>query len=132
VCLDTHRDRLSAQFAEISELYIDHDVELSHLWLDGPTTLIHGDPHIGNLFDDGGRTGFFDWGLITLSTPLRDVSYFLNMAMQPEDRRKHEADLLRHYLEVKDVSGTTQPFTFDEAWLTHRIHGAYTVVASCQ
>ena len=49
-----------------------------------------------------------DRGLtITLSTPLRDVSYFLNMAMQIDDRRTHEADLLRHYLDVKDARATS-------------------------
>jgi aminoglycoside phosphotransferase (APT) family kinase protein len=130
--LDHHRDRLSDEFAALAHLYIDHDVALSHLWLDGPTTVIHGDPHIGNLFIDSGRTGFLDWGLITLSTPLRDVSYFINMAMSIEDRRAHEVDLLRHYLDVKDASKTTQPFTFDDAWETHRIHAAYTVPACCQ
>ena len=130
--LDHHRDRLSDEFAAIAQLYIDRDVELSHLWLEGPTTLIHGDPHIGNLFVDKGRTGFLDWGLITLSTPLRDVSYFLNMAMAIEDRREHEEDLLRHYLDVKNASATTQPFSFEEAWFTHRLHAAYTVVACCQ
>src|SRR3954447_10773503 len=130
--LDNHRSRLSDDFAAIAQLYIDHDVELSELWLQGPTTLLHGDTHIGNLFVDNGRTGFLDWGLMTLSTPMRDVSYFLNMAMNIDDRRRHEEDLLRHYLDVKNAIGTTQAFTFDEACLAHRIHAAYTVVACCQ
>jgi hypothetical protein len=130
--LDHHRDRLSDEFATIAQLYIDRDLELSELWLEGPTTLLHGDAHIGNLFVDNGRTGFLDWGLMTLSTPLRDVSYFLNMAMNIDDRRRHEESLLRHYLDAKDAMGTTQPFTFDEAWAVHRIHAAYTVVACCQ
>src|SRR5262249_17732989 len=124
--LDHHRDRLSDEFAAIAQLYIDRDIELSELWLDGPTTLLHGDPHIGNLFVDNGRTGFLDWGLMTLSTPMRDVSYFLNMAMNIDDRRQHEESLLRLYLDAKDAMGTTQTFTFDQAWQDHRIHGAHT------
>lgn len=129
--LDHHRDRLSNDFASIAELYIDHSDVLYDLWHSGPPTVIHGDPHIGNLFDDAGRTGFLDWGLINLGSPLRDVSYFITMALDIEDRRQHERDLLRHYLEVKAAAGRTD-ITFDQAWLAHRIQTAYTVPASCQ
>ena len=67
--------------------------------------MIHGDPHIGNLFDDDGRTGFLDWGIINVGAPMRDVSYFLTMAMSIDDRRVHERDLLRHYLDVRRRGG---------------------------
>ncbi len=129
--LTHHRDRLSADFAEIAELYIDRSAELQALWRRGPATVIHGDPHIGNLFDDHGRTGFLDWGIINVSTPLRDVSYFLNMSLSVEDRRRHERDLLRHYLDAWTAGGGAA-VSFDEAWLTHRLHAAYTVPACCQ
>ena len=129
--LDHHRDRLSDDFAAVAELYIDRGDALHALWQLGPSTVIHGDPHIGNLFDDHGRTGFLDWGIINVSTPMRDVSYFLNMAMGIEDRRTHERDLLRHYLDRRSAAGGSA-ITFDDAWHAHRIHGAYTVPASCQ
>lgn len=129
--LDGHRDRLSRDFAEISELYIAKADALHALWLEGPRTVIHGDAHIGNLFDDRGRTGFLDWGIISQGTPLRDVSYFLAMALSIEDRRRHERELLRHYLGVR-AAGAGAPIGFDDAWLAHRIHAAYAVVACCQ
>jgi hypothetical protein len=129
--LTHHRDRLSADFAEIAELYIERSADLQALWRAGPATVIHGDPHIGNLFDDHGRTGFLDWGIINVSTPMRDVSYLLTMSLSIDDRRRHERDLLRHYLEVWAAGGGT-PIGFDEAWLTHRVHAAYTVPACCQ
>jgi len=129
--LDHHRDRLSQDFAELSLLYIAKADALHALWQEGPTTVIHGDTHIGNLFDDRGRTGFLDWGIISLGTPLRDVSYFLAMALSIEDRRRHERALLRHYLAVRNAASGT-PIDFDEAWRAHRIHAAYTVVACCQ
>ncbi len=91
---------------------------------------MHGDPHIGNLFDDDGRTGFLDWGVINVTTPLRDASYFINMAMQIEDRRAHERDLLRHYLEAREALGG-EPIVWDEAWQAHRLHALYCVVAAC-
>jgi aminoglycoside phosphotransferase (APT) family kinase protein len=126
-----HRDRLSPQFAAISELYIAKGEALHELWQAGPKTVIHGDPHVGNLFDDHGRTGFLDWGILHVGTPLRDVGYFLCMALAIEDRRRHERDLLRHYLDARAQRGGI-PIGFDEAWRAHRLHAAYTVVASCQ
>jgi aminoglycoside phosphotransferase (APT) family kinase protein len=129
--LDHHRGRLSRCFVELAELYIEHRPLLHTLWHQGPHTVIHGDPHIGNLFDDAGRTGFLDWGIINTSTPLRDVSYLLVMAMSVEDRREHERALLRHYLDVQRAKGGPE-IDFDSAWISHRLHAAYTVPACCQ
>lgn len=129
--LDQHPDRLTSTFVALSELYIERLSELHALWDEGPKTVIHGDPHIGNLFDDHGRTGFLDWGIINLSTPIRDVSYLLTMALAIEDRRTHERDLWRHYLEARSAFGGSV-IEFDDAWRGHRIHAAYAVPASCQ
>ncbi len=129
--LDHHRHRLSDDFAALSELYIARSDALQALWHRGPLTVIHGDPHIGNLFDDHGRTGFLDWGIVNVGSPMRDVSYFMTMAMGIEDRRAHEQDLLRHYLDVRRAAGGA-PIPFDDAWFEHRLHAAYTVPACCQ
>jgi aminoglycoside phosphotransferase (APT) family kinase protein len=129
--LENHRDRLSDEFAEMAELCVAHPAQLQELWHRGPQTVIHGDPHIGNLFFDGGRTGFLDWGIININTPMRDVSYFLTMALTVEDRRVHERDLLSRYLEIWNA-GVGEPLSWDDAWLAHRVHSAYTVLASCQ
>jgi hypothetical protein len=125
--IEHHRDRLRDAFVELAELYCERRLDLQALWHAGPQTVVHGDPHLGNVFDDHGRTGFLDWGIVMVSTPMRDVSYFLTMAMDVEDRRAHEADLLREYL-----AAAGDPFPFDEAWRAHRIQAAYTVPASCQ
>jgi hypothetical protein len=129
--LEHHRDRLSQPFARLAELYVDNAASFQDLWQNGPKTVVHGDAHLGNLFDDHGRTGFLDWGMINVTTPMRDVSYFMNMAMSIEDRRLHDRDLIRHYLEIWN-SGSGLPLSFDQAWLAHRIHAAYCVPASCQ
>lgn len=126
--LEHHRDRLSPAFCAVAERYIADRHSLQALWHSGPQTVVHGDAHLGNVFDDHGRTGFLDWGLVMVSTPMRDVSYFLTMAMDVDARRAHEVDLLRHYLEARgdDV------LSFDAAWLAHRQTAAYCVPASCQ
>lgn len=133
--LDHHRDRISDQFATVSELYIAHRLAVHDLWTGPDVTVVHGDTHIGNLFVDpaGGtdRVGFYDWGVIHLDQPLRDVSYLLQMAMQPDDRRSHEQHLMRHYLAARTALGG-RAISFDDAWSQHRLRAAYTVVASCQ
>jgi len=129
--LDHHRERLGEPFARIAELYLEHADAMHALWQEGPTTVIHGDPHIGNVFDDAGVTGFLDWGILSTGTPLRDVSYFLTMSLDIEDRRHHESDLLRHYLDIRKAGGGI-PIDFETAWTSHRLHAAYTVIASCQ
>jgi aminoglycoside phosphotransferase (APT) family kinase protein len=129
--LAADRDRLSADFAAIAEIYVAHSDALQDLWHAGSLTVIHGDPHIGNLFDDHGRTGFLDWGIVHVGSPMRDVSYFLTMAMDPPERRAHERDLLAHYLATRAARGA-RPIGVDEAWTAHRRHAAYTVTACCQ
>ena len=129
--LEHRRERLTDAFAELAQLYIEKRDALHALWHPGLMTVIHGDAHIGNLFDDDGRTGFLDWGIITVSTPLRDVSYFMTMSMDVDDRRENEVKLLRHYLDLR-VSLGASAIDFDTAWLAHRVQSAYTVPASCQ
>jgi aminoglycoside phosphotransferase (APT) family kinase protein len=130
--LGRHRDKLTDAFAEMAALYIEKQAAIHAVWSGGgPRTVIHGDTHVGNLFDDHGRTGFLDWGLVVVSTPLRDVSYFLNMSLSVEDRRAYDRELIRHYLEVRRALGGIS-IDFDEAWRAHRIQASYLAPASCQ
>jgi len=128
--LDHHRDKLRDAYAEMAQLYIDRRPELDEIWLRGPTTVLQGDSHIGNLFLDAGRVGFLDWGLIQLGTPMRDVGYFITMALSPENRRAHERELIQRYLAARTEAGG-DTFDFEEAWLLHRVHAAYAAPASC-
>jgi Phosphotransferase enzyme family len=127
--LDEHREVLTPAYAAAGELYVEHHERLDRLWHSGPQTYVHGDPHIGNVFLDDGRVGFFDWGLSRVSTPMRDASYFLTMTVDPEERRRSEQDLLRLYLDSLRVAGGPH-IGFDDAWSTHRVQAGYTVVAT--
>jgi len=126
---------LSPAFVAVAEAYISDRDRLQDAWEIGPTTILHGDAHIGNVFidrtDSPARLGFFDWGLMTVGSPLRDVSYFLTMTLDPSVRVAHERDLLETYLAARRQAGAA-PISWDEAWLWHRVQSAYTVVASCQ
>jgi hypothetical protein len=127
--LDAHRDVLTKQYVAAGELYVKHSQRIDELWNAGPQTYIHGDTHIGNVFLDEGRVGFHDWGLSRVSTPLRDVSYFLTMTVDPEERRRSERELLRLYLDALRAAGGPE-IGFDDAWTTHRIQTGYTVLAT--
>jgi aminoglycoside phosphotransferase len=127
--VDHCRDRLSDAYLTVAELYIEHHERIEAAWDDGLQTLIHGDAHIGNLFLDGDRVGFLDWGMAKIGTPMRDLSFFLTMGLESGDRRRDERDLIQHYLDARRAIGGS-PIAFDDAWLAHRIHAAYTVIAS--
>jgi hypothetical protein len=128
--LDHHRARLTDAFAELATLYIARQSAFEEVWDRGRVTVLQGDSHIGNLFEDRGRPGFLDWGLIQLGTPMRDVGYFITMALTPARRRKHERELIELYLNERlEVGG--EAISFDEAWLQHRLHATYAVPAAC-
>ena len=76
----------------------------------GPSTVLHGDPHPGNVYVTAdGRTGFFDWQLARLGQWSHDVGYFLAGSLGVEDRRRHERDLLGCYLDELARAGIRPP-----------------------
>lgn len=85
-------------------------------------TFVHGDTHLGNMyFLPDGSPGFLDW-----QSPMRgpwsdDMSYFLVGSLSVEDRRRHERELIRHYLDCLKGTGVDVP-SFDETWLQYRQH----------
>ena len=129
--IENHRDRLTDGFVAVADVYCDRTVELHALWQEGPRTLIHGDPHLGNLFLDGDTMGFLDWGIVNIGAPMRDIGYLMTMGMDVDERRAHERDLLRLYVGALAAAGGPE-ISFDTAWAAHRVQAAYTVPASCQ
>ncbi|CUU55091.1 Phosphotransferase enzyme family protein [Parafrankia irregularis] len=81
-----------------------------------PWAVIHGDPHIGNVFLDGaGRPSFLDWQLVQRGPWYIDVGYHIASALTVADRRRSERDLLAHYLDRLRAGGVRAP-EWDEAW----------------
>jgi hypothetical protein len=98
---------------------------LQRLWIadDGqPQTLVHGDPHPGNMyFETNGTPGLLDWQCAMRGSWAHDVTYSIICSLDVEDRREHEHKLLRHYLDCLADFGT-QPPDLDQAWLQYRRH----------
>jgi len=93
-----------------------------------PWAVIHGDPHIGNLFlDADGRPTFVDWQLVQRGPWYLDVGYHLVSSLTIEDRRANEQELVRHYLTCL-AAGGVEPPTEGEVWKGLRrsfLHGFY-------
>jgi hypothetical protein len=93
-----------------------------------PWCVIHGDPHVGNLFlDSAGRPSFLDWQLVQRGPWYLDVGYHIASALAVPDRRGAEQDLLRHYLGHLAAAGIDPP-AWDQAWHGLRrgiIHGYF-------
>jgi hypothetical protein len=84
-----------------------------------PVCLCHGDTHLGNLYEDSdGSPGFFDPQVARAPWQF-EVTYHLVCALDILDRRRFEAELLRHYLESLAANGVTPP-AFDVAWEAYR------------
>jgi hypothetical protein len=90
--------------------------------------VIHGDTHIGNLFlTSDGHPAFMDWQLVQRGMWYLDVGYHIAAALDVEDRRSSERDLLTHYLDCLREFGASPP-SWSSAWpnLGHGIlHGLF-------
>jgi hypothetical protein len=93
-----------------------------------PWSVIHGDPHVGNLFlGTAGRSSLLDWQLTQRGPWYLDVGYHIASVLTVPDRRRAEQDLLRHYLGQFAAARVDVP-SWDDAWRGFRrgiMHGFY-------
>ncbi|CAM8672902.1 phosphotransferase [Sphingobium sp.] len=82
-----------------------------------PQTLVEGDMHIGNsyLLPDGSG-GLLDWQLTCRGHHMHDVSYLVTTALSVEDRRAHEKDLVRFYLDRLAAEGVADAPSFEDSF----------------
>ena len=117
-----------AAFRAVGELYANRTGAVLEAWDDGPRSLIHGDPHSGNLFLDGPTIGFLDWGMVSRSPGMRDVAYFCCNSLPTEVRRALEAELLDRYLAILGQGGIA--LDRDVAWEQYRLFSVYSWVSA--
>jgi hypothetical protein len=90
--------------------------------------VIHGDPHLGNLFlDAAGSPCLLDWQLVQRGMWYVDVGYHIASTLAVEDRRTSERELLRHYLACLAELGVERP-AWSTAWRALSrgiVHGFY-------
>ena len=131
MAIENLTDRLPTGFLELAELYAERSRDVMRLYREGERTLVHGDPHLGNLFVDtvnGDRTGFLDWAVIAHAPGVRDVAYVLSASTPTDVRRAHEDALLFRYREILAAHGIT--LTAETAWEQYRLFSIYGWVAA--
>lgn len=121
--------KMPEPFARACVLVRAQREHLEELWSQGPRTLVHGDPHLGNLFFDADRVGFLDWQVIQRAPGMKDIGYFLCNSLRSELRREHERQLIRHYLRNLAELGVDAP-PFEEAWRQYRLFALYSWLAA--
>lgn len=95
---------------------------------DKPQTLLHGDPHAGQLYRTReGRIGLVDWQAVMRGSWVHDFSYAVCTSLGVEHRRAWDRDLLELYLERLDEAGGEPPSLAD-AWLEYRQHAFYNYI----
>lgn len=94
-----------------------------------PTTLLHGDPHVGNTYLlPGQRGGLLDWQLMVRGSWAHDVTYVLVTALDTEVRRAHQRDLLAEYLDLLASAGVDPVPTLDAAFARYRAAAVWGLV----
>lgn len=87
---------------------------------DDMRSMIHGDAHIGNSYQDAaGGAGLLDWQCVWRGSWAFDVAYYLASALSVEQRRADEARLLAAYLERLAHAGGPR-LTLDEGIARYR------------
>lgn len=89
-----------------------------------PVTLSHLDFRLDNMLFDarGGAVplAVLDWQSVSVSSGLVDISYFLGAGLSLEDRRRHETDLLRLYMDELQRHGV-RDYGWDAMWRDYRV-----------
>jgi hypothetical protein len=93
----------------------------------GPQTFVHGDAHQGNMFFEAdGAPGYLDFQAYVRCSSLHDANYMIVGSLDPEDRRQHDRELVKLYLEELRLLGVPDVWPWDEAWerfKRHTMHG---------
>jgi len=101
-CRKNAPEHFTAELAETCWLANRKWEEMHRWWYREPLTLIHGDSHLGNVFeytgDDGARMGMLDFQAVQWSKGIRDVQYFLINSLEPKLLAEHEEMLIDHYI----------------------------------
>ena len=109
-CHRSAPDRFDRELVDISVRAVEQKSDaLVRLWYGGALTLIHGDSHLGNVFEyatpEGPRMGMLDFQAVQWSKGIRDVQYFLINSLDPALLGEHEEALVDHYLEASARHG---------------------------
>ena len=89
-----------------------------------PETLLHADVRLDNIFFASTRPGspitLIDWQILVKGRGPYDVAYFLSQSLEPGERKRVEADLLRNYHGKLLDAGVTG-YSWEQCWDDYRL-----------
>lgn len=121
--LERFDDRLDHTTVRVAERFSD----VVGAWvepLDADVTLTHNDYRLDNLLfgsdpaDGRMRCSVVDWQTVGLGPGVADVAYLLGAGLLPDQRRRHERELLDHY--VGGLASAGVHLDVDTAWWAYR------------
>jgi hypothetical protein len=116
-------DRLSARQRQIYDMVVNGLLELRGRRTRGPTTVVHGDAHLGNFLLPRERAAGpvypCDWQDWWIAEPTRDVAYLIGKSWPPAGRPDVEQGLVRHYHARLEASGV-EGYSWDDCWDDYR------------
>jgi len=100
-----------------------------------PQTLLHGDPHVGNIYlTADGHGGLVDWQIMVRGYAIHDVVYLITTALPIETRRARERELLAFYQDRLRTHGVAKAPDLETLWLEYRraaVWGVYIGWLTC-
>ncbi len=115
--VDRYKDRVEPEVLALCERFMP-SLESYLVDRPGAWTVVHGDFRLDNLLFGGPRVVVVDWQTVKIGVALSDVSYFIGSALLPEDRRQHEANLVRSYYAFLTELGVAMPW--GDCWDDYR------------
>lgn len=83
-------------------------------------TVMHGDYRLDNLFFGGDGSGYdvavIDWQILNRGWGTYDLAYFVGMNLPIAERRAHERELVRDYLDALTQANATVSYAMDDCW----------------
>jgi thiamine kinase-like enzyme len=103
---------------------------------DMPTTIVHGDYRLDNLFfaspHGGPDFAVIDWQIAAKGGGIFDVAYFVCGTLPEDERQAAEAELVKLYHDTLVANGV-KDYTFEQCWRDYRLSAlfllAYSVIA---
>ena len=122
--VEKFKDRLTPyQFAAAEQLGSKICAIMDH-YAGRPLMIAHVDFRLDNmLFGEPGAADEYaviDWQLCVRGGGMFDLAYFLSQSLEPDQRRKHEHDLVRLYHDQL-VAGGVKDYGFEQCWEDYRL-----------
>ena len=120
--LERFGDVLPARCLRWCEQFVGEIPEWIQRHFDVPTTLVHGDYRLDNLFfADDGSVAVIDWQLSMRAPGQTDVVYFCANNLTVEMRREHDRALIERYVAALHRLGVpSDAVTVDVVWQGYR------------